>query len=408
MYKIESCSSKIDTRQLAYLDETNWLQVVQQHRNSLKYKPKSAGKIPQPPIGKMPRERKEMMHGTAPSRRAQHEFAGPARLPLHAAALGDGYYSTSGGAAITPVAYNADSYSYVPTLGASASIHTPWPVSHVNYLPPTVKNDNLMVKKPLNGFTVPVWPPRMRKTVADENLKMRRTDIEISKRLSKQWKALTNEDKIVYLDQANRLHVVDIKKKHNSKYKPKRKRRPHPIKMSSQKEMQETPHMIHHTTTLQDRETDRPHGPIMQTTTVVYDGQNTPNFDCIPKPNNYNNNGFYPAVSTTSDTSSHMRQDGSIPELLSDLCMSTGDCTLDGDSIQNIDTWSPPHYSYEETSLQDWDNSQFPFFLTPTLGSICSTLDSPVGTNGLDNPKAPATVPGLENGINFMYDFQDD
>ena len=90
---------------------------------------------------------------------------------------------------------------------------------------PNSEDDDDKVKRPLNSFMV--WSRKMRKKIADENPKMRSS--EISKRLGTQWKALTDEEKRPYIDEAKRLREAHMIKHPNYKYKPKRKK-PQPIR----------------------------------------------------------------------------------------------------------------------------------------------------------------------------------
>lgn len=90
---------------------------------------------------------------------------------------------------------------------------------------PNSEDDDDKVKRPMNAFMV--WSRKMRKKIADENPKMHNS--EISKRLGTQWKALTDDEKRPYIDEAKKLREAHMKKHPNYKYKPKRKK-PQPIR----------------------------------------------------------------------------------------------------------------------------------------------------------------------------------
>ena len=90
---------------------------------------------------------------------------------------------------------------------------------------PHSEDDDDKVKRPMNAFMV--WSRKMRKKIADENPKMHNS--EISKRLGTQWKALTDDEKRPYIDEAKKLREAHMKKHPNYKYKPKRKK-PQPIR----------------------------------------------------------------------------------------------------------------------------------------------------------------------------------
>ena len=60
------------------------------------------------------------------------------------------------------------------------------------------EDDDNKVKCPMNAFMV--WSRKMRKNIADKNPKMHNS--EISKWLGTQWKALSEDKKRPYIDEA--------------------------------------------------------------------------------------------------------------------------------------------------------------------------------------------------------------
>ena len=100
------------------------------------------------------------------------------------------------------------------------------------------EEDDEKVKRPMNAFMV--WSRKMRKKIADENPKMHNS--EISKRLGTQWKALSEDEKRPYIEEAKKLRDAHMKKYPNYRYKPNRKSKQRQQQQAIRRFVMESPH----------------------------------------------------------------------------------------------------------------------------------------------------------------------
>lgn len=115
-------------------------------------------------------------------------------------------------------------------MSEDATVHVPAslvPQQYVDQPPANMAGANVeeeldedKVKRPMNAFMV--WARSRRKELADENPKLHNS--EISKKLGAEWKALPDEVKRPYIEQAKKLREELLKKFPNYKYRPKRKK----------------------------------------------------------------------------------------------------------------------------------------------------------------------------------------
>lgn len=83
------------------------------------------------------------------------------------------------------------------------------------------EDDEDKIKRPMNAFMV--WAQKRRKELAEEYPKMHNS--EISKRLGKEWKEMSNAAKEPFQRKSKELREEHMKKYPDYKYKPKKKKR---------------------------------------------------------------------------------------------------------------------------------------------------------------------------------------
>ncbi|KAG8187071.1 hypothetical protein JTE90_016169 [Oedothorax gibbosus] len=83
------------------------------------------------------------------------------------------------------------------------------------------KKQSAHVKRPMNAFMV--WSQIERRRICEEQPEMH--NAEISKRLGKMWRMLSDTERKPYVDEAERLRVLHIQQYPDYKYRPRKKSR---------------------------------------------------------------------------------------------------------------------------------------------------------------------------------------
>ena len=130
---------------------------------------------------------------------------------------------TSGGAAVT-VDTSMDPNGVFGSQMISPSTVTPYSDAT------NCKKSSNHVKRPMNAFMV--WSQIERRKISEVQPDMH--NAEISKRLGKRWKLLSEVDRQPFIEEAERLRLLHMQEYPDYKYRPRKKAKPSPKPVESQ------------------------------------------------------------------------------------------------------------------------------------------------------------------------------